>query len=150
MLRWSCGQTAHTPPPPLPPQLLLTAALAARATPSKLLRRSSRIGPKRWRQHPTCARALLHQEKLVSNSPQTAAGHVLAAYAPAGGFRGYMDAMKNAHSFSPPIPFQHPGTPISDQKVKIQKHQIAVTQGEPLAPKFPQLSRLLLVASYPH
>lgn len=69
---------------------------------------------------------------------------------PPGGFRGYMDAMKNAHSFSPPIQFQHPGASISDQKVKIQKHQIAVAQGEPLAPKFPQLSRLLLVAGYPH
>ena len=37
----------------------------------------------------------------MSNSPQTAAGHVLAAYATAGGFRGYMDASKNAHSFLP-------------------------------------------------
>lgn len=81
------------------------------------------------------------------NSPQTAAGHVLAAYASAG--RGG-DAMKNAHSSSPPIPFQLPGAPISNQKVKIQKHQIAVAQREPLAPKFPQLPRLLLVAGYPH
>ena len=67
---------------------------------------------------------------------------------PRGGGGG--DAMKNAHSFSPPIPFQLPGAPISNQKVKIQKHQIAVAQREPLAPKFPQLPRLLLVAGYPH
>ena len=86
----------------------------------------------------------------MSNSPQTAQAMSLLRMHPRGGFRGNMGAMKNAHSFSPPIPFQLPGAPISNQKVKIQKHQIAVAQREPLAPKFPQLSRLLLVAGYPH
>lgn len=86
----------------------------------------------------------------MSNSPQTAAGHVLAAYATAGGLSGIDGCYEERALISPPIPFQHPGAPISDQKVKIQKHQIAVAQLEPLAPKFPQLSRLLLVAGYPH